>query len=85
MAKVSDDTWIRGKTAPDGTNVRVEATRTRAGQWVVHVRKDRGTVLWGRAYADEDLPDAADGDAVIEHAWEMCCKHRGMKWNRKGR
>ena len=85
MAKTGKDVWIMGKTAPDGADVRVEATRTRAGQWVVHVKKDRGTVLWGKAYADEDLPDAADGDAVIEYAWEKCCRHRGMKWNRKSR
>jgi hypothetical protein len=85
MAKVRDDFWMRGKMAPNGTDVRIEAARTRAGQWVVHVKKDRATELWGKAYKDEDLPDATDGDAVIEHAWEECCKHPAMEWNTESR
>ena len=79
MARVRDDFWMRGKTTPGGTEVRVEATKYRTDHWGVRVIEGRETELWGKAYKDEDLPDAVDGDAVIEHAWEACCKELDLE------
>ena len=80
MAKYGDDFWMREKTAPDGTEVRVLATKRRTAQWSVSVEKGQDTTkpLWVKTYEDEDLPDATDGDAVIEHAWEECHKELGL-------
>ena len=87
MAKVRDDTWIQGKTAPDDTDVRILATKLRTAQWSVRIEKGRDTEnpLWRKIYEDENLSDVVDGDAVIEHAWEEWCRHPGMESNKKSR
>lgn len=92
--KVGDreDFWMQIKDISAG-QFRVEATRYKVGHWGVRVYQQTGVKLprnpegdvWGKPYKDEDLPDATDGDAVIERAWEECCQDPGMEWNKKSR